>query len=80
MVVSDIYFNILMTIFEEITFQINSSTFIFLGKDVVIKGEVQSRPLPGKNCKHSLKYSHMIISEFTDDHSQYVTQVKAQPS
>ena len=42
MVVSDIYFNVSMKINEEITFQIYYFTFIFLGKDVVIKGEVQS--------------------------------------
>ena len=37
MVVSDVYLNVLMIIIEEIKFQINSFTFLFLGKDVVIK-------------------------------------------
>ena len=41
-VLCDVYFNVLMKIIEEITIQINFFTFIFLGKDVVIKGEVQS--------------------------------------
>ena len=39
MVVSDIYFNVSMIIIEETTFQINSFTSIFLGKDVVINVE-----------------------------------------
>ena len=34
-VVSDVYFNVLMNIIEEVTFQINCFTFIFLGKDVI---------------------------------------------
>ena len=42
MVVSDVYFNVSIIIIEEFTFQINSFMFIFLGKDVVIRGEVQS--------------------------------------
>ena len=42
MVVGAVYFNVSMIIIEEITFQINAFTFIFLVKDAVIKGEVQS--------------------------------------
>ena len=60
---SDVYFNVLIIIIEKITFQINSFTFIFLGKDV-LKGEVQSRPLPEQNCQYPLKYAteHKVLN------------------
>ena len=38
------------------TMPVLSKPIIFLGKDVLIKGEVQSWPLPEQNCQHPLKY------------------------
>ena len=53
-----------MKIIEDITFEINFLTFIFLGKDVV-KREGPFMTTPWAELPTSLKYSHMSIDKYT---------------
>ena len=55
-VVSDVYFNVSMKIVEELTFQINSFTFMFLGKDVHFRSRL-----------HAIVLKHVWDQLFTVD-------------